>query len=157
MHQLSKKRGEEKMYKDEIHELLDKYSIQNEVNEFYKSLLDGLERKYDLVPISTGFPALDQILNGGIHSNQLITIGARPSIGKTAFAISLIRNMLERDKKILFFSLAMSSKDIITRLVASISRVNLYNIINVNFGDDEFNGVMYSIDCLYDKALYIVS
>lgn len=143
------------MYKDKIIELLDKYSIENEADEYLRSFLSMLGAGSDSFCVSTGYPSLDQYLKGGFHSGQLITIGARPSIGKTAFAISLIRNMLERDKKILFFSLEMSSKDIISRLVAGISGVSLHDISN-NDASDEFPKVMSAVDYLYDKSLYIV-
>ena len=100
------------MNKDKIIELLDKYSIENEADEYLRSSLSMLSTGSDSFCASTGFPSLDQYLKGGFHSGQLITIGARPSTGRLSFALSLIRNMLERDKKILFFSLEMSSKDI---------------------------------------------
>lgn len=143
------------MNKDKIIELLDKYSIENEADEYLRSFLSMLGAGSDSFCVSTGYPSLDQYLKGGFHSGQLITIGARPSIGKTAFAISLIRNMLERDKKILFFSLEMSSKDIISRLVTGISGVSLHDISN-NDAADEFPKVMSAVDYLYDKSLYIV-
>lgn len=62
--------------------------------------------------------------------------------------------MLERDKKILFFSLEMSSKDIISRLVASISRVSLHDISNNDL--DELPKVVSALSYLFDKRLYIV-
>ena len=143
------------MDKNKISELLDKYSIENEADEYLRSFLSMLGSGSDSFCVSTGYLALDQYLKGGFHYGQLITMGARPSIGKTAFAISLIRNMLERDKKILFFSLEMSTKDIISRLVASISGVSLHDISN-NDSSDEFPKVMSAVDYLYDKSLYIV-
>ena len=143
------------MNKNEIIELLDEYSIQNEADEYLHSFLSMINKRLDSFLISTGFFTLDQYLNGGFRYGQLITIGARPSIGKTAFAISLIRNMLERDKKILFFSLEMSTKDIISRLVTGISGVSLHDISN-NDASDEFPKVISAVDYLYDKSLYIV-
>ena len=142
------------MNKNEIIELLDEYSIQNEADEYLHSFLSMINKRLDSFLISTGFFTLDQYLNGGFRYGQLITIGARPSIGKTAFAISLIRNMLERDKKILFFSLEMSSKDIISRLVASISGVSLHNISNNDF--EELPKVVSALSNLFDKRLFIV-
>lgn len=72
-------------------------------------------------------------LNGGLYFGQLIAIGARHSVGKISFAVSLARNMIERNKRILFFSLEMSADDIIGRLIVGISCVNLYNIRNAQF------------------------
>lgn len=56
----------------------------------------------DSFPLPTGFDELDKHLNGGLYSGQLIAIGARSSIGKTSFAVSLACNMVERNKRILF-------------------------------------------------------
>ena len=143
------------MDKNKTIELLDKYSIENKADEFLRSFLRMIDAGLDSFCVSTGFPSLDQYLNGGFQSGQLITIGAQPSIGRLSFALSLIRNMLERDKKILFFSLEMSSKDIISRLVAGISGVNLHDISN-NDASDEFSKVISAVDYLFDKTLYIV-
>ena len=142
------------MHKDRRTELLDEYSIEKEADEYLRSFLNMISKRLDSFLISTGFFTLDQYLNGGFRYGQLITIGARPSIGKTAFAISLIRNMLERDKKILFFSLEMSTKDIISRLVASISGVSLHDISNNDL--DELPKVVSALSNLFDKRLYIV-
>ena len=142
------------MKKDKVIEILDKFSIENEADEYLRSFLSMINKRLDSFLISTGFLTLDQYLKGGFHYGQLITIGARPSIGKTAFAISLIRNMLERDKKILFFSLEMSSKDIISRLIASISGVSLYDISNNDF--EELPNVVSALVYLFNKSLYIV-
>ena len=136
--------------------LVEKHSIKNQLEEYSDSLyttVDNVYRTYD----STGFPALDPYLKKkDCPVGQLITIGARPSIGKTAFAVSLIRNMLVRGKEILFFSLEMSSKDIINRLVSCISKVSLYNIIKKKFCPDEFDRVITAIEYLWTKHLYIV-
>ena len=69
--------------------LVEKHSIKNQLEEYSDSLyttVDNVYRTYD----STGFPALDPYLKKkDCPVGQLITIGARPSIGKTAFAVSL--------------------------------------------------------------------
>ena len=81
---------------------------------------------------STGFPELDHCLDGGFYSSQLIAIGAAPSTGKTAFAISLIRNMLKADTKILFFSPEESVSNITKRLIASIAHLSLKHILETD-------------------------
>ena len=89
------------MNKSEIHDLLNKCSLENETCK-YLSYLSALYHG-DPFPLPTGFDELDKHLNGGLYSGQLIAIGARPSVGKTAFAVSLARTMIERNKRILFF------------------------------------------------------
>ena len=77
-------------------------------------------------------------LNGGLYSGQLIVIGARHSVGKISFAVSLARNMIERNKRILFFSLEMSADDIIGRLIDCILIDHFELIGNVNFTSDKY-------------------
>lgn len=62
--------------------------------------------------LSTGFPALDGILGGGLHKGRLYIIGARPGVGKTSFALNLADNL---SAPVMFVSLEMT-EDEITRL-----------------------------------------
>lgn len=83
--------------------LVGKYSIKNELEEYYNSLCTRAKPNMTYWD-RTGFPSLDQyIAKMNDYSAKLITICARPSIGKSTFAVSVIRNMLVRDNRILFF------------------------------------------------------
>ena len=65
--------------------------------------------------LTTGFPDLDQILLG-LFGGQLIVIGARPGVGKSAFALQIAEN-IAREGRVLFFSLEMPKKQIIRRMI----------------------------------------
>lgn len=65
--------------------------------------------------LTTGFPDLDQILLG-LFGGQLIVIGARPGVGKSAFALQMAEN-IAREGRVLFFSLEMPKKQIIRRMI----------------------------------------
>ena len=72
-------------------------------------------------PISTGFQHLDH-LTGGLRTGQLCTIAARPGMGKTAFAVSLLRNIgVVQKVPTAYFSLELSELEIMRRLKASIT------------------------------------
>lgn len=76
--------------------------------------------------IMTGFTRLDEATNG-IHPGQLTLIGARPSVGKTAFALNVAYNVAEKSgKAVHFYSLEMSPLDLLTRLVCSAARVDAH-------------------------------
>lgn len=136
--------------------LVGKYSIKNELEEYYNSLCTRAKPNMTYWD-TTGFPSLDQyITKMNDCGGKLITICARPSIGKSAFTVSVIRNMLVRDNRILFFSLQMSAKDLINRLVASISQVSLYNVGNGRLSNSEFYRVEKAIEYLWTRDLYIV-
>lgn len=78
--------------------------------------------------IKTYFGSIDKLLNGGFQKGTLAIIGARPRVGKTAFACSILANHLSKgNNKIMFFSLEMTSKQILDRLIS--------NQMSVNYGD----------------------
>jgi replicative DNA helicase len=60
-----------------------------------------------ITKISTGFTKFDDLVNG-LNGGELIIIGARPAIGKTAFATTLSKNIMEQNCGVCFFSLEMS-------------------------------------------------
>lgn len=106
----------------QIKQIADKYSFTTEehtTNAFDKYIENfGKENKH----IPTGFTQLDSKLNGGFIEGTLVAIGARPSVGKTTFAVNIAR--ANRDKKVLFFSLEMSSGQLIDRLLSDILTIN---------------------------------
>ena len=83
--------------------------------------------------VATGFGCLDSLLNGGFIKGTMSTIGARPSTGKTTFAINIAAHNPE--KRCLFFSLEMSSRMIYDRLIADISNTDytLSGLHQINF------------------------
>jgi replicative DNA helicase len=86
--------------------------------------------------ISSGFYDLDRMLNG-FRGGELIVIGARPAMGKTAFALNIAYNIASQEKKVLFFSLEMNKKQITPRIFSMISGVPLGNIINGMIDDED--------------------
>ncbi|QBY87931.1 replicative DNA helicase [Mesomycoplasma hyopneumoniae] len=72
--------------------------------------------------ISTGYENLD-LLTSGFQKGDLTILAARPSVGKTAFALNLAWNICENGKSVLFFALEMSNSDLVTRLLSLISGV----------------------------------
>lgn len=72
--------------------------------------------------IATGFPVLDETLGGGLLSGTLSSIGARPSTGKTTYAINIAAH--NPDKKVIFFSIEMSSGMIYDRLIADTADID---------------------------------
>lgn len=140
-------------------EMLEKYSAQNLVADSLDIIIRKLDNAVITGKIPTGFGILDKYIDGGICPGQLLTIAARPSIGKTSFIVSMIRNMIRDDKKILFFSLQLSSYSILARLIAGISNVSLRNIRVSDFHyseDNELSRVISAADYLYSKSFHII-
>lgn len=76
------------------------------------------------------FGMLDMILGGGLKGGQLITIGARPGVGKTAFGVNLAEKVLERNRsaRIDFFVLEMSQRSMVERFITSRTEIQTLNI-----------------------------
>lgn len=80
------------------------------------------------------FSQMDSALGGGIQAGMLITIGARPAVGKSAFAINLIQKCLERNKgmRVDLFSLEMPKREILARFLSLNTRIPSYYFKNLN-------------------------
>jgi len=108
-----------------------------EVHELQQILDDALSRidarmKGESVggAVETGFSDLDE-LTGGLHNGELVILAARPSMGKTAFAMNIAANAAIRAKApTLFVSLEMSSAELADRLICSEARVNSHRARN---------------------------
>lgn len=72
----------------------------------------------------TGFEDLDCILGIQEQKGALITVGARPAMGKTTFLLSIMENILLKNKRCLYFSLEMSKEQLITRLLFHIAEIS---------------------------------
>ena len=96
----------------------------------FKQITEGNAEK-----LITGFNDLDSVLYG-VEKGSLITIGGRPSIGKTAFMTSILYNFLKQDKKCLLFSLEMSISRYLKRLIAQVGEIELCSLNNNEFLND---------------------
>ncbi|MBE3122882.1 MAG: replicative DNA helicase [Thermoplasmata archaeon] len=90
----------------------------------FESIDNYAKKVFSGVP--TGFYQLDEITNG-LQNTDLIIVAGRPSMGKTAFALSASLNAaLKYEKKVLIFSLEMSKEQLMQRLLCGEARVNMH-------------------------------
>ena len=86
--------------------------------------LGKLENHNGVTGVTTGFVELDK-KTAGLQPSDLIIVAARPSMGKTTFAMNLCENAaMESDKPVLVFSLEMPAEQIMMRMIASLARVD---------------------------------
>ena len=89
----------------------------------------------EVTGVTTGFTDLDK-KTSGLQPSDLIIVAARPSMGKTTFAMNLVENaMLAEKKPVLVFSLEMPSEQIMMRMLASLSRVDQTKIRTAQLDD----------------------
>ena len=104
--------------------------------------------------LSTGIPPLDRAL-GGLEPG-LYLVAARPSMGKTAFALQCAANIVERGQRVMFFSLEMSADQAGLRLACSRSRVELDQLKRGVATPEEHQRVLESLDVMGEWPLTIV-
>lgn len=105
--------------------------------------------------ILTGFPNIDN-LTGGYKKGNLVIIAARPSVGKTAFAMTLcLKNALTYHKPVAIFSLEMTKEDLIKRAIASISHIPYEKISRVDFTNEEYQKIRGSEKIISELPLFI--
>lgn len=74
--------------------------------------------------LTTGFGRLDERLGGGLRSGRLYLVAARTGVGKSAFASNICRLALDESDDVLFVSLEMTGREVLTRLVADAASVD---------------------------------
>ena len=114
------------------------------------------ERKGEYTGVPSGFANLDN-MTYGFQNSEFIIIGARPSVGKTALAMTMAAN-IAIDEKIptAFFSLEMSDMQLVQRLIASRSKINSNRIRSANLTARDFSKVSETCGALYEAPFYLV-
>lgn len=110
----------------------------------------------DLRGVPTGFPALDTLL-AGLQKSDLIILAARPSMGKTAFALDIARQTaVQHNTPVGIFSLEMSSQQLVDRMLAAESRVNAWELRTGKLKNEEdFNRIRDGLDRLSKAPIFI--
>lgn len=109
--------------------------------------------------VPTGFKGLDDLL-AGLHPSDLIILAARPSVGKTSFALDIARNVAVRAKvPVGIFSLEMSKEQLIDRILCAEANVDLWKMrtgrLSDKGDDDDFTKIGRAMDVLSDAPIFI--
>ena len=103
-------------------------SAANHLQEF----LNGISASVNTPYTPTGFPKLDEVLDGGLYEGLYI-IGAIPSLGKTTLVLQIADQIAQQGQDVLIFSLEMARTELMAK---SISRLTLINILNNVFDNN---------------------
>jgi replicative DNA helicase len=105
--------------------------------------------------ISTGFLKLDEY-TGGLHGGDLFIVAARPSMGKTAFALNIAQHVaLKLKQTVAVFSLEMSKESLLTRMLCSAARVDSQRFRAGFLSQDERRKLSHALHELVEAPLYI--
>ncbi len=122
-------------------------------DEFLRELEELFARGNQITGVPTGFIDLDEILSG-LQRQNLIVVGARPSQGKTSFALQIASN-IARAKPVLFFSMEMSSVEITRRVVAQQTRVGTKKLQNGQLTAQEWQTLVARMENFVEAELHI--
>jgi replicative DNA helicase len=111
--------------------------------------------KGEVLGVPSGFSELDRIL-GGFQKSDLIVLAARPGVGKTSLALNVALNAAKRyGQKVAFFSLEMSSEQLVQRLLSSETGVNQQRLRTGDIQDQDWPILMEAAGVLSDTMLFI--
>ncbi len=111
---------------EKIDEAEDDGKLEDAIEELQVRLTSGK---------STGiksFEKLDNLLAGGLYGSMLFTIGARPSVGKTAYAVNLARQIVSKNSEVQvdFFTLEMNKREMLNRFISAVANVDSQKLKN---------------------------
>jgi replicative DNA helicase len=117
--------------------------------------IEEISKKEGLSGIPSGFTKLDRV-TAGWQPSDLIILAARPGMGKTAFVLSMARNMaIDHQKPVAVFSLEMSSVQLITRLISSETGLESEKLRKGNLEDHEWQILMSKVKKIEKAPLFI--
>jgi replicative DNA helicase len=132
-------------------------SIDNILADTVERIEQLYQRPHDGVTgISTGYHDLDK-KTAGLQKSDLIIVAARPSMGKTTFAVNLCEHAaLTQEKPVLIFSLEMPGNQLMMRMLASLSRVDQTRIRTGQLDDEDWARLSSTMGILLEKRnIYI--
>src|SRR5215831_8680627 len=105
--------------------------------------------------LSTGYSFLDNE-TAGLQPSELIILAARPSMGKTAFALNIAENIAVRNREpVAIFSLEMSKESLLLRMLASQSRVDAHKFRTGHMNRDDWGKITTSLAELGEAPIWI--
>jgi len=129
--------------------------IKDELPAAYERLAKLHSGEGRLRGLATDFTGLDNILSG-LQKSEFMLLGARPSFGKTAFALDIARQVAANNNPVGVFSLEMSRDQIIDRFISAQSQVPLWRLRTGRIRDEgEFQMIQQALDKLDKMPIFI--
>jgi replicative DNA helicase len=129
------------------------------VNPLLKKAVNRIDELFNsdslITGISTGFKDLDD-MTSGLQRGDMVVVAARPSMGKTTFAMNLVEHaVLHGEKPVIVFSMEMPAEQLILRMLSSIGRINQTKVRTGKLEDEDWPKLSAAISKLKDRPLFI--
>lgn len=124
----------------------------HETTDFLEMLMG---RSGELTGLPTGFQEFDK-KTGGLQPGDLVIVAARPSMGKTALALNIARNAaVDHEKKVAVFSLEMTARSLVLRMLASEAQVDASVFRSGLMGNEVFTRLIDAAGKLAEESVWI--
>lgn len=146
----------------ELMELLQRGAVTRQepqaIGDLMGEWMDQLQARADgqSNAVPTGLNSIDRLMAGGLWPGDLIVLGARPSMGKSAFSLTVARNVARHVGPVAALSMEDSSQMLLARHIAAQGRINLADLRNPAHAPDSMWGAaVQAIEDLKDLPLYV--
>lgn len=125
------------------------------IKPVYDNIEENLNSTTPLIGHSTGFRDLDK-MTLGLQNGDLILVAGRPSMGKTAFGLSIAASFIENNIPSVFYSLEMSSRSVMYRIISILSKVELKKIFQAKeLTDSDFEKIGKAVELIEKSNFFI--
>jgi len=129
------------------------------ISDIIPSAIENIEKAYHkeegIIGIPSGYQDLDD-MTAGFQNGDMIVLAGRPSHGKTAFVLNIVRNMaLNQDCPIGFFSLEMTDLSLVYRLMSMQSQIDLHNMRRGKLSESALINLVNGISVYHNSHVYI--
>jgi replicative DNA helicase len=132
----------------------EKKNTESHINQALSECIEQTESIFrgDISYTKTGLTDLDEMING-FTGGRLYVLGARPAMGKTALALSFALDAIKKDIPVMFFSMEMTSDELVLRMICAAASMNTK--AQNNMQDDDWAKMTAGFSILKDKPLII--
>ncbi|MFD2680875.1 replicative DNA helicase [Bacillus seohaeanensis] len=131
------------------------HNIKDVLVRTYDNIETLQNRVGDVTGIPTGFSDLDH-MTAGFQRNDLIIVAARPSVGKTAFALNIAQNVATKtDENVAIFSLEMGAEQLVMRMLCAEGNINAQNLRTGSLTDEDWRKLTMAMGSLSNSGIYI--
>ncbi|KDE39507.1 MAG: replicative DNA helicase [Nitrincola lacisaponensis] len=129
------------------------------INPLLKRAVERIDHLFNnadaLTGVTTGFDDLDA-RTGGLQPSDLVIVAARPSMGKTTFAMNLVENaLMGTQRPVLVFSLEMPADQLVTRMLSSLGKIDQTRVRNGQLLEEDWPKLTTAVNMLKGKPLFI--
>ncbi|MBS4212417.1 MULTISPECIES: replicative DNA helicase [Neobacillus] len=131
------------------------HDIKDVLVRTYDNIEEMHKRVGEITGLETGFVELDK-MTAGFQRNDLIIVGARPSVGKTAFALNIAQNVAKKTgENIAIFSLEMGAEQLVMRLLCAEGNIDAQRLRTGSLTEEDWGKLTMAMGSLSNTGIYI--